>query len=188
MGIVSPAHVVYDYSTEIFLMLYSINWPNFIAWLPFLLKILGNMYILITCFPCCDVINFEMSIFPHEQKSKSKNLKELLRWNKKYFPSFLNKINLSIQNKLFWKVKVRSSCPEVFCKKVFLEISQNSQENICARVPFLIKLQATLLKKRPWHRCFPVNFVKFLKSPFLTEHLRWLLLGSPTLRAAFASV
>ena len=27
-------------------------------------------------------------------------------------------------------------------KKVFLEISQNSQENNCARVSFLIKLQA----------------------------------------------
>ena len=33
--------------------------------------------------------------------------------------------------------------PEVFyVKKVFLEISQNSQENTCARVCFLIKLQA----------------------------------------------
>ena len=29
----------------------------------------------------------------------------------------------------------------VLCKKVFLEISQNSQENTCARVFFLIKLQ-----------------------------------------------
>ena len=28
-----------------------------------------------------------------------------------------------------------------FIKKVFFEISQNSQENICARVSFLIKLQ-----------------------------------------------
>ena len=27
------------------------------------------------------------------------------------------------------------------CKKVFLEISQNSQENTCARDSFLIKLQ-----------------------------------------------
>ena len=27
-------------------------------------------------------------------------------------------------------------------KNVFLEISQNSQENTCARDPFLIKLQA----------------------------------------------
>ena len=34
---------------------------------------------------------------------------------------------------------------------------------------FLIKLQvrpATLLKKRLWHKCFPVNFVKFLRTLF----------------------
>ena len=32
--------------------------------------------------------------------------------------------------------------PKVFCKKkVFLEILQNSQENTCARVLFLTKLQ-----------------------------------------------
>ena len=52
---------------------------------------------------------------------------------------------------------------------VFLEIPQNSQENTCARVSFLIKLQAwpeTLLKKGLWHRCFPVNFVEFLRTPF----------------------
>ena len=35
---------------------------------------------------------------------------------------------------------------------------------------------ATLLKKRLWHRCFPVNFAKFLRTPFFTEHLWWLLL------------
>ena len=64
-------------------------------------------------------------------------------------------------------------------KKVFLEISQNSQENTCARVSFLITLQAqsaTLLKMRPWRRCFPVNFVKFLRTLFATTHLWWLLL------------
>ena len=26
---------------------------------------------------------------------------------------------------------------------------------------------ATLLKKRLWHKCFPVNFVKFQRTPFL---------------------
>ena len=26
---------------------------------------------------------------------------------------------------------------------------------------------ATLLKKRHWHRCFPVNYAKFLRTPFL---------------------
>ena len=34
----------------------------------------------------------------------------------------------------------------------------------------------TLLKKRLCHRCFPVNFVKFLKTPSSIEHLRWLVL------------
>ena len=54
----------------------------------------------------------------------------------------------------------RKQPSEVFCKKkVFLEISQNSQENTCARIYFL--------KKRPWHSCFPVNFKKFLRTSFL---------------------
>ena len=35
---------------------------------------------------------------------------------------------------------------------------------------------ATLLEKRPWHSSFPVNFTKFLRTPFLIEHLLWLLL------------
>ena len=49
LGIVSPAHFVYDFPTEIFLMLYSINWPNFIAWFPLLVEILGSMRIAIIC-------------------------------------------------------------------------------------------------------------------------------------------
>ena len=30
---------------------------------------------------------------------------------------------------------------------------------------------ATLLEKRLWHMCFPMNFAKFLRTPFLIEHL-----------------
>ena len=41
---------------------------------------------------------------------------------------------------------------------------------------------ATLLKKRLWHRCFPLNFAKFLRTPFFTEHLRWLPLYQHTIR------
>ena len=52
-----------------------------------------------------------------------------------------------------------------FLKKVFLEILQNSQENVCARASFLIEIFE-----------FPVSFAKFLRTPFLREHLRWLLL------------
>ena len=39
-----------------------------------------------------------------------------------------------------------------------------------------VKRPATLLKKRLWHRCFPKNFVRFLRAPIFTEHLWWLLL------------
>ena len=76
-------------------------------------------------------------------------------------------------------IKHRISRPEVFYKKVLLEISQNSQENTCAGDSFLIKLQApptTSLKKRLWHRCFPVNFAKFLRTPFSQNTLGRLLL------------
>ena len=33
-----------------------------------------------------------------------------------------------------------------------------------------------VIKKRLQRRCFPVKFAKFLKTPFFTEHLRWLRL------------
>ena len=34
------------------------------------------------------------------------------------------------------------------------------------------------IKKKLRHRCFLLNFVKLLTTPFLTEHLRWLLLNT----------
>ena len=69
----------------------------------------------------------------------------------------------------------------MFCeKKVFLEISQNSQENTCARDSFLIKLQAcNFIKKESLYRCFPVNFAKFLRTPFLQNTSGQLLLLFP---------
>ena len=33
-------------------------------------------------------------------------------------------------------------------------------------------------KKGDWHGCFPMNFTKFLRTPFFVEHLRWLLLDA----------
>ena len=35
---------------------------------------------------------------------------------------------------------------------------------------------ATILKRRLWHRCFPVNFAKFLRTPFLHNTSGLLLL------------
>ena len=65
-----------------------------------------------------------------------------------------------------------SSLPDVFCKKDLLRnFAKFTEKHLCQ------SLRArTLLKKRLWHRCFPVNFAKFLRTPFLIEHLLWLLL------------
>ena len=35
----------------------------------------------------------------------------------------------------------------------------------------------TLLKRRLWHRCFPVNFAKFSRTPFLQNTSGQLLLN-----------
>ena len=39
---------------------------------------------------------------------------------------------------------------------------------LCSEVrqKFILPATATLLKRRLWHRCFPVNFAKFLRTPF----------------------
>ena len=54
-------------------------------------------------------------------------------------------------------------------KKVFLKISQNSQENICVRVSFLIKLQASVcnfIKKENLAQMFSCKFSEISKNTF----------------------
>ena len=55
----------------------------------------------------------------------------------------------------------------VLCKKVFLEISQNSQENTCARVSFLIKLHLlrTPLLQNTSGRLFLAFFIFIFYMP-----------------------
>ena len=61
----------------------------------------------------------------------------------------------------------------VLCKKVFLEISQNSQESICARASFLIKLQAyNFIKKETLVQVFSCEFCEISINTFSTEHLQ----------------
>ena len=53
-------------------------------------------------------------------------------------------------------------------KKVFLRISQNSQENTCTRVSFLIKLQAcNFIKKETLTQVFSCEFCKISQNTFL---------------------
>ena len=57
-------------------------------------------------------------------------------------------------------------------KKVLLKISQSSQENTCARVSFLIKLQAcNFIKKETLAQVFSCGFWEISKNTFFTEDL-----------------
>ena len=65
---------------------------------------------------------------------------------------------------------------EVFCKKGGLRnFAKFKGKHLCQNL-FLYSL-STLVKKRLWHRCFPVNFAKVLRTPFLQNTSRRLLLN-----------
>ena len=61
---------------------------------------------------------------------------------------------------------------------VFRNFAKFAGKHLC-QILFFNKVaglkRATLLKKRFWYRCFPVNFAKFLISPFL-QNTSWRLL------------
>ena len=62
--------------------------------------------------------------------------------------------------------------PEVFYEKnVLKNWTKFTGKYLCQSLR-----PAALLKKRLWHRCFPVNFVEFLRTPFLQNTSGRLLL------------
>ena len=62
----------------------------------------------------------------------------------------------------------------MFCKKGVLRNFTKSTEKQLWQGLFFNKVAGLRL----WHRCFPVNFVKFLRIPSFYRTLRWLLLFS----------
>ena len=77
--------------------------------------------------------------------------------------------------KLITSIHVQKQPPEVFFKKrVLLEISQNLQENTCAEVFFLIKLQVSapnFIKKETLAQVFFCEFCEIFKNTSFIEHL-----------------
>ena len=62
---------------------------------------------------------------------------------------------------------------------MFLKISQNSQENTCVRISFLIRLHVeswTFIKQGTPAQVFTFKFCKVFKNSSFIEHLWWLLL------------
>ena len=55
-----------------------------------------------------------------------------------------------------------------------------TEKHLCWSLPLnkVAGLKAcNFIKKRLQHRCLPVKFAKFLRTPFFTEYLLWLLLN-----------
>ena len=69
--------------------------------------------------------------------------------------------------------KVHKQPPELFCQKGALRNFSKFTGKHLYHSLFFNKVaglrSATLLKKRLWQRCFPVNFAKFLRTLFLTN-------------------
>ena len=116
-----------------------------------------------------DAINY---ILPRE----SNLINDITMWGK--FTYVLNCMSVG-EDKII-TISYRYSRQGVFCKKGVLRNFTNFTEKHLCQSLFFNKVaglrSATLLKKRLWHRCFPANFAKFLRTPFLTEQLRQLLL------------
>ena len=75
----------------------------------------------------------------------------------------------------------RSSHRRCFVRKGILRnFAKFTGEQLCQSL-FFNKVgdlkPAALSKQRLWCSCVPVNFAKFLGTPSLLEHLRWLLLS-----------
>ena len=76
---------------------------------------------------------------------------------------------------------MESSHSQMFFKIGVLNSFANSQQQNTYVVVSFDKVAGlkvwNFIKNRLQHRRFPVKFVKFLRTPFFTEHLWWLLLG-----------
>ena len=97
------------------------------------------------------------------------------------FPDFINRkyFTLILKTMILTALVNSVTCMEMFtiqkppkkaARKIQIKVSQSSRENTSASVSFFSKVAglrpATLLKNRLRHRCFPVDFVKFLRNFF----------------------
>ena len=74
---------------------------------------------------------------------------------------------------------VQKQPPDVFCKKgVLKNFAKLSGQHLSQSLLFnkVAGLSYQLYLKKISHKCLPVNSAQFLRTPFYTEHLRWLLL------------
>ena len=121
---------------------------------------------------------------PHEESWLRRIMIKQVNYNNRVTISstyiFWQKLNLlTFKASLEEVIVMHAVAGRCIVKKVLSEISQNSQENICVRVSFLIKLQTWVLqlfKKETLAQMFSGEFCKIFKNIFFTKHLQWLAL------------
>ena len=90
---------------------------------------------------------------------------------------FVFTYNISV---VWWEINFRSSHCRCSAERGVLTNFSKSTGKHLFQSPFLNKIaglrSAFLLKKRLWPRCFPVNFAKFLRTPFAQNTSGRLLL------------
>ena len=103
---------------------------------------------------------------------------------------FFHTIVIAVFNRYYFITQLKRIRPKVFCKKgVLRNLGKLTGKHLCQSLFFKkVTGLATFLKMRLWHRCFPVIFVKFLRPPLFTEHLRWLLLSMSSLEATYMCI
>ena len=100
---------------------------------------------------------------------------------KKRYSSFWKKV--FVFQKICFKIKVLTTFK--ISIDVHIKTCRSLKRRAILKIPeaatggALLERPATSLKKRLWHRCFPVNFEKFLRVHFWQNTSGWLLLKSP---------
>ena len=100
---------------------------------------------------------------------------------------------IKFSGRSFWKTFGVTFCDDrrshqrcSFRKSAFRNFAKFTVKHLCQSLFFnkaAALRPASLLKERLWHRCFPMNFAKFLGAPFLQNTFGRLLLwlfGNPS--------
>ena len=116
----------------------------------------------------------KIAIISRDEVFRAHRKKSLFITDDKELSKIFNEYNTNIVKNTTGTAPVKVSSqyerPEVFCKKAVVNIfAKFTGKHLCQSL-FCNKVTghrpATLLRKRLWHRYFPVNFTKFLRSPF----------------------
>ena len=139
---------MYDFSRKIFLILCSINWPNFNVWLSVLLEILDNMRIAIICFPGCVVMVFEINIIAFGCNAKSFASSLLFFFFFSFSSMLLDGLSKIVFRNVSWFVK-QEACNQD--RTYFIGHTKK-----CFRKNYSL----TCYSRRVWHMVYNVRYKK----------------------------